>query len=65
MRRELPGSGSPAVTVEAQSEGIHTGGKWEEIHLMAAGRWDAQALLAFPKTASRALYTRTARSQTS
>ena len=56
MQRELPHRGTRVANTDDQIEGIHTGGAWEEIHLMTAGRWDRKATLAFPATASRGCF---------
>lgn len=53
MQRELPPHGVPGATADVQREGVHLGGMWEEIHLVRAGRWDQEAMVAFPATTSR------------
>ena len=51
MQHELPPVGSSPSAAQPQQEGVHTGGSWEEVHLMVAGRWDLAGEAAFPETA--------------
>ena len=52
MQDELRSHDAVGLTGNVQGEGVHTGGTWEEIHLMSAGRWDPKGTMAFPATTS-------------
>ncbi len=54
MQSEVRLRGTRRASTDLQGEGIHTGGTWEEHHLITAGQWDQKATVGFPATTSRA-----------
>ena len=42
-------AGSSSTNAQLQQEGVHIGA-WEEVHLMAAGKWDLKGTAVFPET---------------